>query len=263
MNVRSRRSVAEHLAEYAIIVVLAVAALVTIFPLIYVFNNSISGSTAILGGTVWLWPKNITWSGYVTVVKSTEVWRSYYNRLWYTGVGTAIKRLYHAHGRLPPVAARLPWPRPADVLHRVHHVVQRRHHPDVYHRAQPGAVRNALGNGAADRGGGVEHHHHAHLPAQQHRRLDPGVGYAVAHWNAYSPALIYLPDPDLHPLQMILRKFLILPPEEEERMAFEAIAGVTRNRFVVIMVETLPILAVYPFLQRYFIKGVMIGALKG
>ena len=46
-------------------------------------------------------------------------------------------------------------------------------------------------------------------------------------------------------------------------MAFEAIAGVTRNRFVVIMVGTLPILAVYPVLQRYFIKGVMIGALKG
>ena len=89
--------------------------------------------------------------------------------------------------------------------------------------------------------------------------------YAVAHWNAYSPALIYLPDPDLHPLQMILRKFLILPPEEEELMAFEAIAGVTRNRFVVIMVGTLPILAVYPFLQRYlhFFKGVMIGALRG
>ena len=62
---------------------------------------------------------------------------------------------------------------------------------------------------------------------------------------------------------MILRKFLILPPEEEERMAFEAIAGVTRNRFVVIMVGTLPILAVYPFLQRYFFKGVMIGALRG
>ena len=43
------------------------------------FNNSISGSSTILGGTVWLWPKNITWSGYLTVVKSTEVWRSYYN----------------------------------------------------------------------------------------------------------------------------------------------------------------------------------------
>ena len=87
--------------------------------------------------------------------------------------------------------------------------------------------------------------------------------YAVGHWNAYFPALIYLPDPDLHPLQMVLRRLLILPPEEEERMAFEAIAGVIRNRFVVIMVGTLPILAVYPFLQRYFIKGVMIGALKG
>ena len=87
--------------------------------------------------------------------------------------------------------------------------------------------------------------------------------YAVGHWNAYFPALIYLPDPDLHPLQMVLRRLLILPPEEEERMAFEAIAGVTRNRFVVIVVGTLPILAVYPFLQRYFIKGVMIGALTG
>ena len=88
--------------------------------------------------------------------------------------------------------------------------------------------------------------------------------YAVGHRNAYFPARTYLPDPDLHPLQMVLSRILILPPEEEEeRMAFEAIAGVTRNRFVVIMVGTLPILAVYPFLQRYFIKGVMIGALKG
>ena len=43
--------------------------------------------------------------------------------------------------------------------------------------------------------------------------------YAVAHWNAYFLALIYLPDPDLHPLPMILRKFLILPPKEEKRPA--------------------------------------------
>ena len=63
--------------------------------------------------------------------------------------------------------------------------------------------------------------------------------YAVAHWNAYFLALIYLPDLDLHPLPMILRKFLILPPKEEKRPAFEAISGVTRIRFVAIMVGAL------------------------
>ena len=57
--------------------------------------------------------------------------------------------------------------------------------------------------------------------------------------DAYFLALIYLPDPDLHPLPMILRKFLILPPKEEKRPAFEAIAGVTRIRFVAIMVGAL------------------------
>ena len=57
MNVRYRRNLAERLAEYAIAVLLTVAALVTIFPILYVFSNSISGSRAILGGTVWLWPR--------------------------------------------------------------------------------------------------------------------------------------------------------------------------------------------------------------
>ena len=87
--------------------------------------------------------------------------------------------------------------------------------------------------------------------------------YAVQHWNSFFPALIYLPNPDLHPLQLILRKFLILPPEFEDLEGIEAIAQIFRNRYVVIMIGTLPILAVYPFLQGYFIKGVMMGAIKG
>ena len=214
------------------------------------FNNSISGSSAILGGTVWLWPKNITWSGYLTVVKSTEVWRSYYNTLWYTGVGTAInvsitlmvgyplsRRAFRGRRLLMFYIAFTMWFSggiiPTFIIVR-----------DLGLYATRWAM--VLPTAAAA------------WNAEQHRRLDrrsrprstaPPVSrtiiavnvlfYAVAHWNAYFLALIYLPDPDLHPLPMILRKFLILPPKEEKRPAFEAIAGVTRIRFVAIMVGAL------------------------
>lgn len=290
--VRYRRSAVERLAELAIIVVLAVAAMVTIFPLIYVFNNSISGSAEILGGTVWLWPRNVTWNGYLTVVRSTEVWRSYYNTLWYTGVGTALnvsitlmvayplsRRAFNGRGLLMFYIAFTMWfsggiiptfiivrnlglyaTRWAMVLPTAaaawNIIITRTY---LQSNIDDSIPESAKIDGAND----LTIFFRIVLPVSSTIIAVNVLFYAVAHWNAYFPALIYLPDPDLHPLQMILRKFLILPPEEEELMAFEAIAGVTRNRFVVIMVGTLPILAVYPFLQRYFIKGVMIGALKG
>lgn len=290
--VRYRRSAVERLAEFAIIVVLTVAALVTIFPLVYVFNNSISGSAEILGGTVWLWPRNVTWSGYRTVVQSTEVWRSYYNTLWYTGVGTALnvsitlmvayplsRRAFHGRSLLMFYIAFTMWfsggiiptfiivrnlglyaTRWAMVLPTAaaawNIIITRTY---LQSNIDDSIPESAKIDGAND----LTIFFRIVIPVSSTIIAVNVLFYAVAHWNAYFPALIYLPDPDLHPLQMILRKFLILPPEEEELMAFEAIAGVTRNRFVVIMVGTLPILAVYPFLQRYFIKGVMIGALKG
>lgn len=290
--VRYRRSALERLAEFAIIVVLAAAAMVTIFPLIYVFNNSISGSAEILGGTVWLWPRNVTWNGYLTVVRSTEVWRSYYNTLWYTGVGTALnvsitlmvayplsRRAFNGRGLLMFYIAFTMWfsggiiptfiivrnlglyaTRWAMVLPTAaaawNIIITRTY---LQSNIDDSIPESAKIDGAND----LTIFFRIVLPVSSTIIAVNVLFYAVAHWNAYFPALIYLPDPDLHPLQMILRKFLILPPEEEELMAFEAIAGVTRNRFVVIMVGTLPILAVYPFLQRYFIKGVMIGALKG
>lgn len=290
--VRYRRSALERLAELVIIVVLAAAALVTIFPLIYVFNNSISGSAEILGGTVWLWPRNVTWNGYLTVVQSTEVWRSYYNTLWYTGVGTALnvsitlmvayplsRRAFNGRGLLMFYIAFTMWfsggiiptfiivrnlglyaTRWAMVLPTAaaawNIIITRTY---LQSNIDDSIPESAKIDGAND----LTIFFRIVIPVSSTIIAVNVLFYAVAHWNAYFPALIYLPDPDLHPLQMILRKFLILPPEEEELMAFEAIAGVTRNRFVVIMVGTLPILAVYPFLQRYFIKGVMIGALKG
>ena len=89
--------------------------------------------------------------------------------------------------------------------------------------------------------------------------------YAVAHWNSWFPAAIYLRTRTLYPLQIILREILIansiddmmlsISRTEHERMS-EAV------KYATTMVATVPILCVYPFLQRYFVKGVMIGAIK-
>ena len=92
--------------------------------------------------------------------------------------------------------------------------------------------------------------------------------YSVTHWNSYFDAMLYLNKKELYPLQIMLRNMLIGGLFNEET----AIAGASADSFAVtdatlrsaaIIVTTLPILIVYPFVQRYFVKGVMIGSVKG
>ena len=88
---------------------------------------------------------------------------------------------------------------------------------------------------------------------------------AVAHWNEFFPALLYLSDRDLHPIQIYLRRILIQASPEMMIEAEEAedILSFLKIKYAVIVITILPIITLYPFLQRYFVKGVMIGSLKG
>ena len=89
--------------------------------------------------------------------------------------------------------------------------------------------------------------------------------YGVGHWNSWFSALLYLSDRQKYPLQMILREILIQSntdemsggPISDQEMIGEGI------KYATMVVATIPILCLYPFLQRYFVKGVMVGALKG
>jgi putative aldouronate transport system permease protein len=90
--------------------------------------------------------------------------------------------------------------------------------------------------------------------------------YGVAHWNSWFSALVYLHNRRLFPLQMILREMLIYGSENREAVGSgsgDIMAVGETIRYAIIVVATLPILSVYPFLQKYFTKGVMIGAVKG
>jgi len=89
--------------------------------------------------------------------------------------------------------------------------------------------------------------------------------YGVAHWNSFFPAMVYLRTRELYPLQLVLREILI--SSNVQNMTTDVSSGDVfaigeTIKYATIVVATLPILLVYPFLQRYFVKGVMIGAIK-
>lgn len=89
--------------------------------------------------------------------------------------------------------------------------------------------------------------------------------YGVGHWNAYMDALIYLRDKDLYPLQLVLQGILI---SNNTDSMMNSVADVDKGliqetiKYATIIVATVPILLLYPFLQRYFVKGVMLGSIK-
>ena len=92
--------------------------------------------------------------------------------------------------------------------------------------------------------------------------------YAVSHWNSYFDAMLYINKKELYPLQIMLRNMLIggQLAEETEMVGSSAASFATTDatlRAGTIIVSTLPILIVYPFVQRHFVKGVMVGSIKG
>lgn len=87
--------------------------------------------------------------------------------------------------------------------------------------------------------------------------------YGVGHWNAWFNAMLYLGDSGMKPLQLLLREILILSQTGADADAGDRATLAENIKFTTIIVATLPILLVYPFIQKYFVKGVMIGAVKG
>jgi len=88
--------------------------------------------------------------------------------------------------------------------------------------------------------------------------------YGVAHWNAWFGAMMYIQNRDLYPLQMVLREILIVNDMSNMVNVAVDIEQISDTiKYATVVVATLPILVLYPFLQKYFVKGVMVGAVKG
>lgn len=90
--------------------------------------------------------------------------------------------------------------------------------------------------------------------------------YAVGHWNAFFGALIYIRNEALYPLQLVLRDILLISQSDVADSGIgleDKILLAESIKYAVIIVSSLPVLVMYPFVQRHFVKGVMIGSIKG
>ncbi len=104
------------------------------------------------------------------------------------------------------------------------------------------------------------------LPLAKPTLATVGLFYAVYHWNAYLPAMLFIKSPDQWPMQVLLRNIVMLSQTDLGSSGADGLISAvspTSLKYATIFVATAPILMLYPFLQKYFVKGVMIGSVKG
>ncbi len=266
------------------------------YPLIYIINASISDPTMVNTGQMWLWAKEVTFEGFQRVFENKNIWIGYRNTIFYTLLGTFINLAFtlpaaYALSRRDLrgkgiVMALLVFTMffeggliPTYLLIRDLGMIN-----TIWTMVIPNAVAvwnvivtmtffkvtipRSLEEAAEIDGASIFRiFFQIVLPLSAPIIAVMGLFYGVGHWNQYFSAMIYLHDKELFPLQLFLREILVqqqtadLLMESGEAMAEQAkVASIIK--YAVMIVSAAPLLIVYPFLQRFFIKGVMIGSLK-
>lgn len=286
----------DRIFEGIVYTILAIWTLVTIYPLIYVLSCSISPPEDVYMGRVFLFPTSFDFSSYAKVLSADMIWRGYLNTIIYVVVGTLISCALTIPAGY--VLSRKDF-RPRGVLMTIFMITMFFSGgmiPTFLVVKSLGLMNKMLGfilPGAlsvwnvivvrtfmsssiaweiqeaakADGASDFRTFFAIVLPLSMPIVAVMVLFYAVGYWNSYFNALLYLSDQSKWPLQMVLREVLIKSDSSmagggggsliEQAYMAEAI------KYTTIVVSTLPILFIYPFLQRYFIKGVMIGSVKG
>lgn len=277
--------------------VLALVCAVVLYPLLFVLSASISNPAAVLSGKMWLWPVDVTFYGYERVFGNREILIGYANTLLYTTVGTAVNlvmtvmaayplalpsfkgrnammalmvfTMFFGGGLIPTYMVvrdlgltNTMWALILPNAVSVYNILVMR---TYFQSSIPGELLEAASiDGSSD----LRTLARIVLPLSLPILAVMVLFYAVGHWNAYFSALIYLTDRVKYPLQLFMREILIQGQMEEMINAADSSHAQTildeeAVKYAVIVVANLPIFLLYPFLQKYFVKGVMIGAIKG
>ncbi|MCD9023717.1 carbohydrate ABC transporter permease [Cohnella silvisoli] len=280
-----------------IYIFLAAVLIVILYPLIYIVSSSFSSPLAVMSGRVWLWPVEPTIKGYTAVLSNPRIWTGYGNSLFYTAAGSFIsvsltiaiayplsKKTFYGRGPIMYLliitmifsGGLIPFymtvkqlglvdTRWALLLPQAIAVWQLFIAKTFFQETIPSELNEAAEiDGCSD----IRFLLSMVLPLSKPIIAVLVLMYAVASWNAYFDALIFLRDSALYPLQIILRDILIQNTVDQTMMVdartMEARQGMKDLlKFSLIVVSSLPVLIIYPFVQKYFVKGVMIGSLKG
>lgn len=269
-----------------------------LLPLINVVASSFSEAKAVNQGKVLFWPVQFTTKGYKAVFEYKGIWRSYANTFLYTISGTAVNLAMTLMCAYPLARKDLPFKGPVVALFMFtmlfgggtipNYILIRNLHMmnTIWAMIIPGAIsvynmiiaRTFIQNIPADLEeaakidgcSDVRYFFSIVLPLSKTVISVLGLYYAVAHWNDYFTAFLYLSDNEKMPLQITLRAILInnsfsadaaASIDEETLLNNQALQDLLK--YSLIIVSSVPVLIIYPFVKKYFLKGVMLGAVKG
>jgi putative aldouronate transport system permease protein len=277
---------------------LLIVLVLIVYPLIFVLSASISDPSSVSSGKMWLWPVDITFKGYERVFADNSIWRGYGNTILYTVVGTAVhlfvllpcayalsrKELMFKksilwiilftmlfNGGLIPTYLVI---KSLGMLDTMWAIVI----PNVvgawsilvamafFQQSIPDQLVEASKiDGASDFYIFLK----VVLPLSIPIIAVMALFHAVNLWNQYFNALIYLSERSKYPLQLILREILVVnqmqlndPSGGGAESLVDQVKTAGLIKYAVIIVSSLPLLLVYPFIQRYFVQGVLIGSIK-
>lgn len=278
-------------------VILTGVLIIVAYPLYFVIIASISDPAQVSNGTVLFYMKGFTLDGYKAVFKEPQVVRGLLNSLLYTFVGTSVNLIVTIPAAFalsrPNLKGKgfimvffiIPMYISGGMIPTYLVVKNLNLYNSMWALVLPGAVSiynliicrtffmNTIDQGLVEAAkidgcSNSRFFFHIALPISGAIVAIMVLFYGVAHWNAYFSAMIYLRDSKKFPLQLILRTLLMKIPKATEVVG--DVAGVQRQqqvaelmKYSLIIVSSIPVLILYPFIQKHFVKGVMIGSLKG
>lgn len=279
--------------------VLAVILAIVAYPLIFVLSASLSDPLAILQGRVRLWPVDFSLQGYGTILEHKGITTGYANSFFYMGVGTCVNVLCTIMVAYPLSRADLKLRKVFTLLIVFTMIFNAGLIPNymlirslglINTRAVliiPTAIsawnvmvtityfksnipKDLLEAARIDGCNDINFIIKIVLPLSKPILAVIGLFYAVTHWNTYFNAMIYLSDKSKFPLQIILRDILIQNQiSADMAMGADAETLIIKEnltmllKYSLIVVSSIPLMLLYPFVQKYFVRGVMVGSVKG
>lgn len=289
------RSSDEKIFDAVIYTIATLIILIVLYPLIFVVSASFSDPAKVLNGEVWLLPKNISFEAYSNILHNGKMWNGYTNTIIYTVVGTTVNIIMTVLAAYPLSRPDLPGRKVLMVIITLtmffggglipsYLLVKNLGLLDtMWALIIPGAIATynlIVMRTYFQTSIPWELQEAAHIDGCSNWRLLLNIilplskpilavmvlFYAVGHWNSYFNSLIYIRNEARYPLQLVLREILLVSQSD----AVDANVGLENKvllaesvKYAVIMISSLPILIMYPFVQRHFVKGVMIGSIKG
>ena len=278
-------------------IILWIVLILVAYPLIYVLSASFSNPQAVSSGKVWLWPVDFTLRGYEVVFQHPDIMRGFLNAIYITVLGTVVQviitimaayplsrktlygkgiitlfftfTMFFGGGLIPTFILinnlglyNTYWALILPGAVGVYNVIVAR---TFFQTTIPEDLFEA---GQLDGCSDFRFLMSVVLPLSKPIIAVLVMFYAVGHWNSYFGPMIYLADKQLYPLQIVLRNILVQNQFDSQMMmdvaSMEQQKGLAELiKYSIIVISSLPMLILYPFIQKHFVKGVMIGAIKG